>query len=278
MKGLKGELIAEFIGSFILIFIGAGCLAALVLNGAQYGMWEISIVWGMGISLALYMTASISGGHINPAVTISLAVFRGFPWNKVIPYIIAQTAGTFTAAAVVYGLYREAFFAYESTKGIVRGSAESQALASIFSTYPAPYLNLFEAALVETVITAFLVAGIFAFIDERNAFAPSKALFPLTVGILVAIIGSSFGTLTGFAMNPARDFGPKLFTALAGWGKVALPGPNGYFLVPIIAPIIGGLIGGAAYDYLIHRFLAANTKLTGQIETNAKEIAAATEN
>ncbi|BCJ85587.1 MIP/aquaporin family protein [Effusibacillus dendaii] len=262
MNGLKGELTAEFIGSFILIFVGAGCVAGFVLNGAQYGMWEISIVWGLGISMALYLTAAISGAHINPAVTIALAVYREFPLGKVLPYIMAQIAGTFTAAAVVYGLYRNGFLQYEATKGIVRGSAESQVTASIFSTYPAPYLSVVEAAIVEIVITAFLVAAIFAFIDDRNAFAPSKALFPLAVGILVAVIGGSFGTLTGFAMNPARDFGPKLFAALAGWGKVALPGPHGYFWVPIIAPIVGALIGGGAYDLFIRRFLPVDKSVT----------------
>lgn len=257
MKGLEGECIGEFIGSFILIFVGSGCVAALVLNGAAYGMWDISMVWGLGISIALYMTASISGAHINPAVTLSLAMYRGFPWVKVLPYIVAQTAGTFTAAAVVYGLYRDAFLSYEAAHGIVRGSAESQSLAAIFSTFPAPYLNLFSAALVEIVITAFLVAAIFSFIDENNSFAPSKALFPLAVGIVVAVIGGSFGTLTGFAMNPARDFGPKLFTALAGWGNVALPGPNGYFFIPILAPLLGAVLGGGIYDYFIRKYLAA---------------------
>ncbi|WCK52635.1 aquaporin family protein [Aneurinibacillus sp. Ricciae_BoGa-3] len=276
MHGLKGELIAEFIGSFILIFIGAGCVAALILNGAQYTMWDISMIWGLAVSMALYITASKSGAHINPAVTLSLAIYRGFAWFKVLPYILAQIAGTFTASAVVYGLYRNGFIHYEVTKGIIRGSLKSQTLASIFSTYPAPYLSDFQAVCIEMAITACLVASIFAFIDERNSFAPSKAMFPLTVGMVVALMGGAFGTLTGFAMNPARDFGPKLFAALAGWGSVALPGPHEYFWVPIIGPFIGAVIGGGLYDYLIGRSLNFEDSQLTNIDRNEEEVVTST--
>ncbi|WP_078428159.1 MIP/aquaporin family protein [Alkalihalobacterium alkalinitrilicum] len=272
MKVTKGEVIAEFIGCFILIFIGAGCVASLVLNGSEFGMWEISIIWGMGISLALYMTATISGAHINPAVTLSLALYRGFPWKKVIPYVIAQVVGAFTGAATVYFLYYQAFQAYQETTGILIGSVESQGMASIFSTFPAPYLSWFSAGIIELVITAVLIAGIFAFIDERNAFAPPKYLFPLAVGILVAILGGAFGSLTGFAMNPARDFGPKLFTSLVGWGEVALPAANWYFLVPIIFPLLGAVVGGAIYDRLIRKHLPSeHQEVVEDIELNEQK-------
>ncbi|MGG1487140.1 aquaporin [Peribacillus castrilensis] len=103
---------------------------------------------GIEVSLALYLTAAISGAHINPAVTLLLAIYHKFSWAKVIPYMFAQIAGTFTGAALVYGLYHNGFLHYEATNEIIRGSAESQPLASIFSTFPAPYLNHFQAALV----------------------------------------------------------------------------------------------------------------------------------
>lgn len=277
LKELKGELIAEFVGSFILIFLGAGCVAALVLNGAQYTMWDIGLIWGVAVSLALYLTAAISGAHINPAVTLALAVYRGFSWAKVLPYILAQTIGTFTAAALVYGLYYNGFLHYETTNEVIRGSAQSQTLASIFSTYPAFYLNHFQAACVEIVITALLVAAIFSFIDERNSFAPTKALFPLAVGIVIAVIGGAFGVLTGFAMNPARDFGPRLFTALVGWGPVAFDGIKGYFWVPLIAPMIGAMIGGGLYDYLISKYLPSKGSALQEKEDTQEEIAASSE-
>jgi glycerol uptake facilitator protein len=271
VKTPKGEVIAEFIGSFLLIFIGAGCVASLVLNGSAFGMWEISIIWGLGIALALYMTAAISGAHINPAVTLSLALYRKFPWAKFFPYVCAQLAGTFTGAAVVYLLYFQAFSSYQKSNGILIGSKESQELASIFATYPAPYLNWLSAGLIEMAITAVLIAGILSFIDERNAFAPPKFLFPLAVGLLVAILGGAFGSLTGFAMNPARDFGPRLFTFIAGWGKVALPATDFYFLIPIIAPLIGAVIGGAAYDRLISKYLSNEEKNPEELVVDAKE-------
>lgn len=131
-----GELVAEFIGSFILIFIGAGVVAALVLEGANIGQWEISIVWGLAVAMAIFVTGSISGTHINPAVTLALTTFKGFDKKKVIPYIIAQMLGTFTAAAVVYGLYRSSFLLYEQTNNLIRGSQESAKLVGIFSTFP----------------------------------------------------------------------------------------------------------------------------------------------
>lgn len=250
-------MIAEFIGSFILVFIGAGSVAALILNDANYTMWDISMIWGLAVSLALYLTAAISGAHINPAVTLALAFYRGFPWEKVLPYILAQIGGTFTAAASVYALYYSGFLQYETSNNIVRGTAESQQLASIFSTYPAPYLNYLQAALIEVTITAVLIAAIFSFIDEKNSFAPPKALFPMAVGMVIAILGGAFGSLTGFAMNPARDFGPKVFSALVGWGPLAFPGVKGYFWIPIIAPLLGGVIGGAVYNLFIGKYVQA---------------------
>lgn len=271
MKSNRGELLGEFIGCFMLILIGAGSVASMLVNGAQYTMWDICMVWGVAITMALYMTASLSGAHLNPAVTLAMAVYRGFPWGKVAPYAIAQMAGTFCAAGVVYALYRQGFLQYEAAHGIVRGSEESQQLASVFSTYPAPYLSFLQAGLVELVITAFLVAVIFCLVDERNPFAPPKALFPIAVGGLVAVIGGAFGSLTGFAMNPARDFGPKLFTALVGWGPVALPGWSGYFWVPLLAPLLGGIIGGGLYDWFVGKYRTAEN--TGADESERLETA-----
>jgi glycerol uptake facilitator protein len=132
MKSVKGELIAEFIGSFILIFIGAGCVAALVLNGAQYNIWDVSVIWGLAVSMALYITAAISGAHINPAVTLALAVYRGFPWAKVLPYATAQTAGTFTASAAVYGCTAMGSFSMKRQRELP-GGAQKAKLWPVFS-------------------------------------------------------------------------------------------------------------------------------------------------
>lgn len=147
IKALKGELIAEFIGSFILIFFGVGCVAALVLNEAQYTIWGLAIIWGIAVSLALYLTAAISGAHINPAVTLLLAIYHKFSWAKVIPYMFAQIAGTFTGAALVYGLYHNGFLHYDDKRNHSWECRKSTFGKYLF-TFPAPYLNHFQAALV----------------------------------------------------------------------------------------------------------------------------------
>ncbi|MCC5910642.1 MAG: aquaporin family protein [Clostridiaceae bacterium] len=255
-KNLLGELLAEFIGTLILIFIGAGCVAGLVLTNASYTQWEISIIWGLGVTMAIYITGAVSGTHINPAVTITLAVFRGFSWNKVVPYVLTQVAGAFTGAALVYSMFRGAFITFEQETGIVRGSLESLQTAGIFSTYPQSYIGNGQAFFIEVVITAFLLMVILAVTDDKNPNAPNGKYAPFAgvlIGLTIAIIGASFGPLTGFAMNPARDLGPKLFTALAGWGSIGLPGPNNYFWVPIVGPIVGALLGGFIYDNAVRK-------------------------
>jgi len=253
---LKGQCIAEFMGTGLLIFFGVGCVAALKLAGAVFGQWEISIIWGFGVAMAIYMTAAISGAHLNPAVTLALWLFANFDGRKVVPYIIAQIAGAFCAAALVYGLYYSLFYDFEAAHHMVRGSVESLDLAGIFSTYPNPHISVPQAFLVEVVITAVLMCLILALTDDGNGI-PRGALAPVLIGILIAVIGASMGPLTGFALNPARDFGPKLFAYLAGWGNVAFTGGRDipYFLVPIFGPIIGAAVGSIGYRVLIKRHL-----------------------
>lgn len=215
---------------------------------------------GTGYSLAVYLTAGISGGHLNPAVTVALWLFACFPGRKVVPYILAQVAGAFGGAVLAWILYSTLFTQFETVHHMVRGSLESLQLASIFSTYPTPELSIWHAALVEVVITSMLMGMIMALTDDGNG-VPKGPLAPLLIGILVAVIGASTGPLTGFAMNPARDFGPKLFTWFAGWGNIAMTGGRDipYFIVPIIAPLLGACLGAAIYRFLIANNLPCHT-------------------
>ena len=256
---LKAQCTAEFLGTGLFLFFGIGCLSALKVAGASLGLWEICIIWGLGISLAVYLTSGISGGHLNPAVTVALWLFACFPGRKVFPYIVSQVAGAFGGAVLAYVLYSTMFTEFESAHHIARG-VESLQLASIFSTYPAASLSIWHAALVEVVITSMLMGMIMALTDDGNG-VPKGPLAPLLIGLLVAVIGASTGPLTGFAMNPARDFGPKLFTWMAGWGDIAMTGGRDipYFIVPIIAPLIGACLGAAIYRYLIGNNLPCNT-------------------
>lgn len=253
---LKGQCIAEFLGTALLIFFGCGCVAALKLAGASFGQWEISIIWGLGVAMAVYLTSAISGAHLNPAVTIALWLFACFDKRKVVPYILSQIAGAFCSAAVVYTLYYSLFIDFEQTHNMVRGSVESLELAGVFSTYPNPHIAIGQAFLVEAIITAIMMCLILALTDDGNG-VPRGPLAPLLIGILIAVIGASMGPLTGFALNPARDFGPKLFAWLAGWGEVAFTGDRSipYFLVPIFGPIVGACLGAFGYRSLIGRNL-----------------------
>src|SRR5476649_1684371 len=266
---LKGQCIAEFLGTGLIIFFGAGCVAALKLAGAVFGQWEISIIWGLGVAMAIYLTAAISGAHLNPAVTVALCLFANFEGRKVLPYIIAQVAGAFCAAALVYGLYYNLFIDFEQSHHMVRGSVESLNLAGIFSTYPNPHISVMQAFIVEVVITAILMALILGLTDDGNGI-PRGPLAPLLIGILIAVIGASMGPLTGFALNPARDFGPKVFAFLAGWGKIAFTGGRRipYFLVPLIAPVVGACLGAYIYRALISPYLPSDVVEDGLEETH----------
>lgn len=253
---LKGQCIAEFLGTATIIFFGAGCVAALKLAGASFGQWEISIVWGVAVAMAIYLSAGISGAHLNPAVSIALWMFASFEGRKLIPYIISQIAGAFCSAALVFGLYYSLFLDYEQTHNMVRGSVESLDLAGVFSTYPNPHISVGQAFLVEAVITAVMMGLIMALTDDGNGL-PRGPLAPLLIGLLIAVIGAAMGPLTGFALNPARDFGPKVFAWLAGWGQVAFTGGRDipYFLVPVFAPVVGAIVGAFGYRALIGRNL-----------------------
>ncbi|AOP44580.2 aquaporin family protein [Edwardsiella piscicida] len=269
---LKGQCIAEFLGTALLIFFGCGCVAALKLAGATLSLWEISVIWGLGVALAIYLTAAISGAHLNPAVTIALWLFACFERRKVLPYIIAQIAGAFCAAALVYAMYHNLFIDYEQTHHMVRGSEESLTLAGIFSTYPNPHITVWQALLVETVITAILMCLILALTDDGNGI-PRGPLAPPLIGVLIAVIGAAMGPLTGFALNPARDFGPKAFAWMAGWGEIAFTGGRSipYFLVPIVGPIIGACLGAFGYRALIGRHLPCDVCIAEEEKKNSEK-------
>ncbi|WPC44396.1 MIP/aquaporin family protein [Clostridium sp. JS66] len=254
-NNLFGECLAEVLGTFVFMFIGIGTVASLVAAGTNITFWDLSICWGLAITISVFIFGVISGAHLNPSVTIALAVWKGFDKKKVVPFIISQIIGAFLAAALVYALYGSTITAFESTKNIVRASNAGWATAGIFTTFPKAGLTMANAFLVEMCITAFLVLVIFAVSDGRNEGCP-KAGFPaIAIGLTVAFIGVSFGPLTGFSMNLARDFGPRLFCMLAGWGPSVL-GPNSYgLIVPMFAPIIGGLIGGGIYEKLVAPYL-----------------------
>lgn len=254
------EALAEFFGTAILIIFGLGVVAQTVLSSSGAGSpLGIHLCWGLAVILGVYASAGVSGAHLNPAVTLALAVRRGFPWRRVGPYVIAQMLGAFVGAAVVYLTYREAFTAFD---GGVRQIAGAQGTAGVFATYPAAYLSTFGGFVDQVVGTALLVAAVFALSDERNA-PPPAGLTPVLVGLTVMAIGMAFGFNAGYAINPARDLGPRLFTAVAGWGSGVFTAANGYWWVPVVAPCVGAVLGGMAYDLCVRDRHPAQTNRIG---------------
>jgi len=248
-RGVSREFLAEFFGTFILIVFGVGVVAQVVLSKSTAGSFlAINITWGLAVMMGCYVSAGVTGAHLNPAVTLALAVRRNFPWNKVLPYAIAQTAGAFVASAVVYLTYHEALTAFD---GGVRQVLGAQGTAGIWATYPQPFLSTFPGGVIDQVVgTALLVAVIFGISDSRNSPAPA-GVAPVVVGLLVVAIGAAFGFNSGYAINPARDFGPRLFTFVGGWGSEVFRAGNHWWWVPIVAPCAGGVLGGWIYDALI---------------------------
>src|SRR5712672_3702825 len=252
---LVAELIAEFLGTFVLILLGTGVVAMVVLFPSHTpgeiihgGYTNITLGWGLAVTMGIYVAGKISGAHLNPAVTLALAIFRGFPWKKVLPYSIAQVAGAFVAAALVYRNYLPAFHQVDPNL---------EKTAGVFTTFPA-FPSWPQAGFLDQVIgTALLLLLVLAITDELN-IPPGANLGPAMIGLVVVAIGMSFGGMHGYPINPARDFGPRLFTAVAGFRNNGLTDGAKVWWVPVVAPLLGGLLGAAIYDFGVRRFLRAS--------------------
>ncbi len=256
-------LAGEFAGTFILVFFGVGAVNAAVVSGAQVGLWQVAIVWAVGVALGIYASASLSGGHINPAITAVAAIYDRFPLSRVGPYWLAQVFGAAFASLVLYSLFAEAILEFERQRGLLRGGPGSELSAMVFGEYfpnPAIYgtaeeawrvvslKSAFIAEMVGTAMLAFLVGTV---TSDRNPAKPSPGLAAVIIGLGVAAIISVVAPLTQAALNPARDFGPRLVSFFLGWGDIAIPGPRGgWFMVYIAAPVVGAVIGGGLFRAL----------------------------
>ncbi|KJA24023.1 hypothetical protein HYPSUDRAFT_136846, partial [Hypholoma sublateritium FD-334 SS-4] len=236
------EPFAEFLGVAILIIFGAGVDCQVVLSGSTASYFSINVGWAAGTAMGVWVSGGISGGHINPAVTLSLAVFRGFPWKKVPIYIISQIMGGIVGAAVVYANYFHAIDLFEGH------GVRTLSTASLFSTYSLDYMTNVSCFFSEFLGTMVLVFVVFA-MNDRNNCPPPAGLAPLVLFILILGIGTSLGMETGYAINPARDLGPRLLTAMVGYGKEVFTFRNQYWLwCPILAPILGAQCAALIYD------------------------------
>jgi len=257
-KTFLGELISECLAMFIIIALGCSVAAMYTLydpSPYQNAYWGVCISWGLAVTIAIYVTGAVSGTHANPAVTLALAVWRGFPKKKILPYMAAQILGGFLGAAVVYLLFAPVIDHYNSLHHLTREG--DGGAAGVFFTHPGLAITSMHAFVDEIILTAFLLLGIFAITEEFNSMAPMANSGALIIGLLVACIGASAGYLEAWAINPARDLGPRFFAFVAGWREAALPSPGNYWWVPIAGPLIGGVIGGGVYQLLIYPFLPA---------------------
>ncbi len=262
LAGTPGECIAEFVGTMVLILFGDGCVASFALftnigpNNAATpfaNTWPVIMLgWGFAVMLGVYIAGAVSGAHLNPAVTLALAARGKFAWNKVLPYMGAQVLGAFVAAAILYLVYQGAIQHAVSLAAGQGGASPNVAdvAGGVFYTSPKAFVGTFGAFCDEFVGTALLVGLIFAITDGRNQPVQSN-LNPLIIGLLIVAIGASFGLNTGYAINPARDFGPRLWMALVSGGASF----TSYTWIPIVAPLLGGLAGAYIYDFTVGRVL-----------------------
>jgi glycerol uptake facilitator protein len=267
-------MLAEGFGTFVLVLFGCGSVHTAVLFGAQVGLWQVAVVWGLGIMLAIYTVAAVSGAHINPAITVALATWGRHSWRRVFPYVIAQTLGAFVAAALLFTLFCGFLAAKEREKGVVRGEPGSIVTAMCYGEYfpnPGPIVAMagpydpmahaqlrsqfsHSAALfAEFLGTMLLACFVFALTDDRNSSRPLANLAPVFIGLAVTALISILAPLTQACFNPARDFGPRLFAYFAGWRSVAIPGLSdpGWLTVYILAPIAGAVAGGGLYQCIL---------------------------
>jgi glycerol uptake facilitator protein len=263
ISGLVAELAAEFAGTMILILFGVGVVAQVV-GGGIGDHDSIAWSWGLGVMLGVYVAGRISGAHLNPAVTIALAAFKGFEWRKVAPYIGAQFLGAFVAALLVRWNYTEVLHAADPNLTIKTQGVFSTLPGN--GTLPVSEWGALRDQVIGTAILLFLILAI----TDAAGTPPQANLAPFIIGLLVVAIGMAWGTNAGYAINPARDFGPRLASYFTGYGG-AFRDQTGYlyFWIPIVGPIVGGLVGAGLYQGLIGRFLPlAGPPEPGRIPTD----------
>lgn len=244
----KREFIGEALGTFMLVLFGCGSVAVSILFNAHQGLMQVGLAWGIGVTLALYLTRHLSCAHLNPAVSLAMAVSGRMTFRKMPVYISAQFAGAILAGLTLYMLFAPSIEAYENAQGIVRGSAESVKTAMMFGEY---YPNPGTAAIVslplaigaEAFGTFLLVLMIFALTEGCNVGRPDGGVAPVFIGLTVTSIICLIAPLTQAGLNPARDLGPRLVAWLMGWGDAAFPDRvGGFFHVYVLAPLLGGVV------------------------------------
>ncbi|WP_302279593.1 MIP/aquaporin family protein [Brachyspira pilosicoli] len=235
----KSEFLAEIIGSMFIALFGCGVVASVVVgnNGAPI---NIHIAWGLAVTFGIYASGKISGAHLNPAVTLALAVTGRFQWFKVWYYIVAQMIGFFIGAAIVFAVYYGKW---------IEVDPNFENTAGVFATFPA--VPGFLYGFIDQVVGTFILIFLILTTGDANNTPAGANLGPIIVGLIIVAIGTSFGFMHGYAINPARDLGPRLFAVLVGFKNNGLTDGSNVWIVPIVGPIVGGIFGAIVYDVTI---------------------------
>ncbi|NTW71797.1 MAG: aquaporin family protein [Eubacteriaceae bacterium] len=255
------EFIGEFFGTFLMVIFGCGSIAVSVLFNAYMGLLQIAMVWGIGVSLAIYITRHLSCAHLNPAVTLAMVTSKRMLISKMPAYLTAQFLGAFSAGLILLFLFNPSIVAFENANGIIRGTAESMQVAKIFGEYyqqagSNAVHSMYFAMGVEAFGTFLLVLMIFSLTEGCNLGRPDNNLTPVFIGLTVTSIICLLAPLTQAGLNPARDFGPRIVAWFFGWGIAAFPDNiGGFFFVYILAPLIGGQTAGFLFTYVLESIL-----------------------
>ncbi|MFC4031197.1 MIP/aquaporin family protein [Streptomyces polygonati] len=255
---LVGEMSAEFAGTMILILFGTGVVAQVAAGGLTVppgGLGDhdsISWAWGFGVTLGVYLAARLSGAHLNPAVTLGLATFKGFPWRKVVPYWCAQFLGAFSAALLVRWNYTEVLARVDPGHTFKTQTVFSTLPGNGNTAFGVHELGAFRDQIIGTAILLILILGITDVLNNP----PGANLGPFIIGLVVVAIGMAWGTDAGYAINPARDLGPRLASYATGYNTAWRDQfGNIYWWVPVAGPFVGALIGGLFYKLFVGHFL-----------------------
>lgn len=275
-KSWLGNYIGEALGVYFIVLFGCGVVAVAVLLGMMGDLWSIGATWGLTVALAVWAGASMSGAHFNPSVTIALALRRGFPWKQVVPYIVAQIVGGFLGAATLWIQFGGLINAKLAALGVVPGQPGSQLVAMIYTTYtPNPGMvgidqatatalkvsegwskvSFANGAFSEVLGTALLMIAILMFLEARSVNSPAAWFFPGALAIAVCMIVVITAPISMTSLNGARDFGPRLWALVQGYGSIAFPGPRGFeWIVGSIMPIVGAVLGAYFFDFVMLPF------------------------
>ncbi|XP_029916894.1 aquaporin-3a [Myripristis murdjan] len=244
---LLRQALAECLGTLILVMFGCGAVAQMKLSSGSHGMFlTVNFAFGFAATLGILVCGQVSGGHLNPAVTFALCLLGRERWRKFPMYFAFQTLGAFLGSAIIFGMYYDALWDHPGSFDMTGPNNT----AGIFATYPGKHLTIVNGFFDQIIGTTALIVCILAIVDPYNNPIP-QGLEAFTVGFVVLVIGLSMGFNSGYAVNPARDLGPRIFTAIAGWGTDVFTARRGWFLVPIFAPFIGTIIGVMIYQLMV---------------------------